>query len=398
MTTCLRRLILLGMALAPVGAVDYSEVQGILTSSCVECHGPSKAKGGLRLDGYDAVMKGGKHGAAVVPGFPTDSPLYARVILPADDPDVMPAKGDHLSDKQTAIILNWIQSGAATSGGGDMASDPMAASAPAPAAPATPAPASTPSSPASGAAAAASDPAKDPAKADPMAASAASDPVMHPVVPPSSGVPTKPGDAAKSAVAAAPSKLVLPDTDLDLLSQGVAAPSAKSLEGLKAISVWYRTLSKNGALIELDCRQMLPPVPAHLRSLSGLAANTVWLNCAGTAITDGDLASLHGFSHLSRLHLERTAIDDAGLSEVGKLSELTYLNLYGTKITDAGLTSLNSLTKLTELFLLGTAATPAGADALKKSIPGLTVIFDENLPAPAPAGEGKKKGKGKKAN
>ena len=29
-----------------------------------------------------------------------------------------------------------------------------------------------------------------------------------------------------------------PDTDLDLLSQGVAAPNAKSLEGLKAISVW----------------------------------------------------------------------------------------------------------------------------------------------------------------
>ena len=40
----------------------------ILKSRCVECHGPETVKGGLRLDDFAAIMKGGENGPAIVSG------------------------------------------------------------------------------------------------------------------------------------------------------------------------------------------------------------------------------------------------------------------------------------------------------------------------------------------
>ena len=45
-----------------------SKVRPVLAAKCVECHGPAKASGGLRLDSRDGLFKGGDSGPAVVPG------------------------------------------------------------------------------------------------------------------------------------------------------------------------------------------------------------------------------------------------------------------------------------------------------------------------------------------
>ena len=90
--------------------VEY--VLPILSEACVDCHGPDKQKAGLRLDTIAAVQKGSKEGPVVKAGNPDESSLYQRIVLPADDDDIMPPKGDPLTKAQTDLIKLWIVSGA----------------------------------------------------------------------------------------------------------------------------------------------------------------------------------------------------------------------------------------------------------------------------------------------
>ncbi len=324
------------------GTSSYAAVQAILAESCVQCHGPTRSKGKLRLDSIEAMKIGGKNGPALVPGSPSASLLYQRIILPPDDSDVMPAEVKHLTPAQIASIGAWITSGAQTA--------------------ATPAP-----------------------SADPNA-------VLHPVIPPGQSGPAQAGAPAPTAPWNPASA---PDTDLDLLAKGMPPPDARKLDGLKALSIWWRPVCKNGALIELDCRQVpAANLAASLHGLGDLAGRTVWLNLAGTGVTDEELGGLKAFTNLRRLHLERTTISDAGLAQVAGRTDLTYLNLYGTPVTDTGIAKLGTLIHLEQLFLRETKATPEGAARLKEKIPGLSIIFDEDLPT-GPLPVGKKKG-GKK--
>src|SRR3954453_2811371 len=75
-------------------AVDFArEVQPILERACVQCHGPEKQKGKLRLDSGEALQKGGENGAPITPGKPDESDFYHRVTLDPAHEDVMPPKG-----------------------------------------------------------------------------------------------------------------------------------------------------------------------------------------------------------------------------------------------------------------------------------------------------------------
>ncbi|MGA0133418.1 MAG: c-type cytochrome domain-containing protein [Opitutales bacterium] len=90
---------------------DFSSVIApILDARCVSCHGPKKVKGKLRLDSYDAMMKGGKNGAAFVPGRPDTSMLLARVFLHPGAGDLMPPKEEkQLTEAQKEAMYTWIE-------------------------------------------------------------------------------------------------------------------------------------------------------------------------------------------------------------------------------------------------------------------------------------------------
>ncbi|OOQ57781.1 DUF1549 domain-containing protein [Mucilaginibacter pedocola] len=88
------------------------EVRAILAHNCYKCHGAEKVKGGLRLDGKHLAFKGGENGPVIVPGNTTESELFRRISLPADDKDVMPSKGKRLADRDIAIVKFWISKGA----------------------------------------------------------------------------------------------------------------------------------------------------------------------------------------------------------------------------------------------------------------------------------------------
>lgn len=91
------------------------EVWPVLERSCVDCHGPEKAKGRLRLDSREAVLGGGRSGRpAVVPFKPEQSEMLRRVKLPRDDDEAMPSGDDPaLSAGEIAALERWIAAGAA---------------------------------------------------------------------------------------------------------------------------------------------------------------------------------------------------------------------------------------------------------------------------------------------
>jgi mono/diheme cytochrome c family protein len=85
----------------------------IFDANCLVCHGAQKVKGGLRMDSYDRLMRGGKEGAVIIPGKPERSILLERVTLPADHKKFMPAEGKPpLKPEEIAWIRAWIQQGA----------------------------------------------------------------------------------------------------------------------------------------------------------------------------------------------------------------------------------------------------------------------------------------------
>jgi uncharacterized membrane protein len=88
-------------------------IHSILDANCVACHGESSVKGGLRLDTYALLMKGGQDGPVVLAGRPDKSILFERITLPAGHKKLMPAEGKPpLKPEEIAWIRAWIQQGA----------------------------------------------------------------------------------------------------------------------------------------------------------------------------------------------------------------------------------------------------------------------------------------------
>src|SRR5689334_9519423 len=82
--------------------IDFArDIKPLLEVQCLSCHGAEKPKGGLLLDTRANAMKGGDDGAALVPGKPGESPLFASTILPPDTDKAMPPKGERLQKTQT---------------------------------------------------------------------------------------------------------------------------------------------------------------------------------------------------------------------------------------------------------------------------------------------------------
>lgn len=78
-------------------ADDITAAQLIITKRCLNCHGPEKQKGSLRLDGADALRGGSKS-------------LLERVRS-QDKESQMPPEGTRLTTDEVAAIEKWLQAG-----------------------------------------------------------------------------------------------------------------------------------------------------------------------------------------------------------------------------------------------------------------------------------------------
>jgi mono/diheme cytochrome c family protein len=86
-----------------------TKIRPLLVNRCFDCHGKDKSKGGLRLDGRDAMLKGAESGPVVLPGKPDESSLIAAIRYAGEVQ--MPPKGK-LPDNEIAALTEWVKRGA----------------------------------------------------------------------------------------------------------------------------------------------------------------------------------------------------------------------------------------------------------------------------------------------
>jgi uncharacterized membrane protein len=89
-----------------------ARIQPIFTAHCIRCHGADKHKANLRLDSYQALMRGGKDGPVIQTGNIHGSDLFRRITLPASHDDFMPKGKQPLTADQMKMIELWIGAGA----------------------------------------------------------------------------------------------------------------------------------------------------------------------------------------------------------------------------------------------------------------------------------------------
>src|SRR3984957_12120811 len=87
-----------------------SQIAPILQKNCLACHSSSGRMGGLVMESYDTLIKGGAHGPPIVPGNADGSriiQMLERKIAPR-----MPFGADPLPPADIAAIKAWINAGA----------------------------------------------------------------------------------------------------------------------------------------------------------------------------------------------------------------------------------------------------------------------------------------------
>ncbi|MFC2177072.1 c-type cytochrome domain-containing protein [Actinomycetota bacterium] len=95
-----------------------STIAGMFDPSCTGCHGAGLQSGGLDLSSYAAAVAGGGGGPGVVPGDAAAS-MIVQVLVAGGHPG-------QLSTEDLAVLIGWIDAGAAETGGGG-ATPPVAA-------------------------------------------------------------------------------------------------------------------------------------------------------------------------------------------------------------------------------------------------------------------------------
>jgi len=85
-----------------------TRITDILQNNCVDCHDET-AKGGLRLDSYASILKGGDSGPVIVPGDP-DKSLLIQAIRRSGDLKMPPKR--QLDPAAVADLVAWVKAGA----------------------------------------------------------------------------------------------------------------------------------------------------------------------------------------------------------------------------------------------------------------------------------------------
>lgn len=259
----------------------------ILQERCLSCHGGEKDKGDLKLDSLEAFTKGGENGPIFVAGKPEESTMYKLTILPKDDPDIMPAKGDPLTEEQTKAIHTWITEGANFGDwkGGAAPADQAAA------------------------------------PVDVLELLAQN---------------TAPADPAQLEAVSGLGGLAMPldmksplvRVDYHLVGDTIADEQLATLAPLSAQLTW---LNLAGTKI----------TDAGLATVAGLPKLTR-LHLERTGITDAGLAHLCGLANLEYLNLYGTQVTDAGLIQLAPLTNLKKVFLWQTGVTAAGADTLKA--------------------------------------------------------
>lgn len=99
-----------------------ANVMPIFQKYCLPCHAEESFNpSALSLDDHALLMKGGEHGAAVVPGKPEESLLVKKVLADPPFGERMPMRSKRrksadrpvqLSEEEVQVLQEWIKAGA----------------------------------------------------------------------------------------------------------------------------------------------------------------------------------------------------------------------------------------------------------------------------------------------
>ncbi|MFO0878656.1 MAG: c-type cytochrome domain-containing protein [Gemmataceae bacterium] len=87
------------------------EIEPIFVNKCAFCHSGNIKEGKFDLSSYDAMMRGGKRGPAVIPGKGAESLLY-KLSVKTQRPYMPPKSEEPLTPEELALIRLWIDQGA----------------------------------------------------------------------------------------------------------------------------------------------------------------------------------------------------------------------------------------------------------------------------------------------
>ena len=86
------------------------QIEPLLVKNCMACHASATKMGGLVMENYASLIKGGAHGPVIVPGKSGESRMV--LMLEGKVQPRMPFGGDPLPAADIAAIKTWIDAGA----------------------------------------------------------------------------------------------------------------------------------------------------------------------------------------------------------------------------------------------------------------------------------------------
>jgi hypothetical protein len=101
-----------------VQKIDFArQIKPLLERSCAACHSGEKPRGLFRVEGRDAILKGGASGeAAIVAGHSENSPLIDHVSGKVPESEMPPRaqrkRFPALTTDEIALLSAWIDQGA----------------------------------------------------------------------------------------------------------------------------------------------------------------------------------------------------------------------------------------------------------------------------------------------
>lgn len=260
-----------------------TKIRPIMNKVCIKCHGADKQKGDLALHNPDAIRAGINGKPAIIPGDPAKSRVYACIILPPDDPDFMPQKGQPLSSSDKKALFDWIKAGADLGdgvsipggGGGSFVVDSIA-----------------------------------------------------------EGVPEVPAALMESLTRE--HVIVRPLSKNKRIVEIDFSHSDRAYSDLKLAEL--APIALNIYALDLSRTKVKDADLAHLAGMKNLSR----LILSKTEITDAALAHLSGNVALEQINLYNTMVSDAGLAHLQPLKSLKKVYLWQSKATEAGAKQLTA--------------------------------------------------------
>ena len=269
-------------------------VHPMLESRCGQCHQSGKLKGKLSVATLAGLLKGGKHGAAIVPGKLQESELFTRITLDPDNEAYMPSDGKTpLTKNEVEIIRWWVEKAMAAEG------KPIA--------------------------------------------SFKEGPAIAPRVAVYLGLSkTLPGDSGE--MMAQPINPDMPQT-----------ADTVAIRALRNAGLMVRVMLQHPVMLDITLPAGSGIKMAGIQpALERVAKNIVWLNLSANNCSDAELIFLKACTNIEKLRLEKNPVTDSISRPLAALPHLQSVNLNETHITRQGVTVLEKNPSLKRIYTWNT--------------------------------------------